>query len=145
MGYEHYCQYKRQTSGEPLIPPHLEKEIPRKKIGSGQVWYQPASFLVPFLRLFVYADEQQSDTGYKKKKADEQYYQLVSIHKSNVVCDAGRKAHLPEGYLVIGEITEKLKLGENGLNRKNRAALPVNVRRHVRHSQYAISCSVSVE
>jgi len=85
----------------------LEKEIRRKNIGSWQ--YQPTPFPVPFLGSFVYADEQQSDTGYKKKKADEQYYQLVSIHKSNVVCDAERKAHLPEGYLVIGEISKMLK------------------------------------
>jgi len=59
-------------------------------MGSGQVWCKPASFLVPFLSSFVYADEQHSDTGYKKQTADEQYYQLVSIHKSNDVCEAER-------------------------------------------------------
>ena len=59
-------------------------------MGSGQVWCHPASFLVPFLSSFVYADEQNSDTDYKKQKADEQYYQLVSIHKSNDVRKAER-------------------------------------------------------
>lgn len=52
-------------------------------MGSGQVWRHPASFLVLCLSSFVYADEQQSDTGKKKQKADDQYYQLVSIHKFN--------------------------------------------------------------
>ncbi len=54
-------------------------------MGSGQVWCHPASFLVPFLGSFVYAYEQHSDTCYKKQKADEQYYQLVSIHISNAI------------------------------------------------------------
>jgi hypothetical protein len=39
-------------------------------MGSGQVWCHPALFLVPFLRSFVYADEQEPDSDYKKQKAD---------------------------------------------------------------------------
>lgn len=60
-------------------------------MGSGQFWCHPASFLVPFLSSFVYTYEQHSDTDYKKQKADEQYYQLVSIHISNPVRDAERR------------------------------------------------------
>ena len=72
-------------------------------MGSGQVWCHPASFLVPFLNSFVYAYEQHSDTGYKKQKADEQYYQLVSIHISNDVRKAERPAS-PDGGENLGPV-----------------------------------------
>jgi hypothetical protein len=64
-------------------------------MGSGHIWCHPTLFFVPFLSSFVYADEQHSDTCYKKQKANEKHYQLVSIHKSNVVRDAERKGKRP--------------------------------------------------
>ena len=60
-------------------------------MSSGQIWCYQVSLFVPFFSSFVYAYEQHSDTGYKKQKADEQNYQLVSIHISNDV----RKAERP--------------------------------------------------
>ena len=110
MGYEHCCQYEKQTSGEPLIPPHLKKEIRRKKMGSGQFWCHPASFLVPFLSSFVYTYEQHSDTGYKKQKADEQYYQLVSIHISNAIREAEHRLYVVIRNHIFQYLFRKIQL-----------------------------------
>ena len=43
-------------------------------MGSRHVWCHLASFLVPFLSSFVYADEHKADTGYKQQKTHKQYY-----------------------------------------------------------------------
>lgn len=59
-------------------------------MGSRQIRCHPASFLVPFLGPFVYPDEQKADAGYKQQKADEQGYQLVFIHKYNLIRYAER-------------------------------------------------------
>jgi hypothetical protein len=52
---------------------------------------------------------------------------------------------LPEG--ILGKMRNKrnAELEKNGFNSKNRAALPVKVKRLVRYFQYANSCLVSVE
>ena len=59
-------------------------------MGTRQIWCYPTSFLVLFLSSFVYTNEQKADTGYKQQKAEDQYYQLVSIHKDNVIRYAER-------------------------------------------------------